>query len=795
MIPPAYPVEWEADVLVRDGHPIHLRPITPSDGDALREFHARLSARTVYFRFFSAKPVLTDADVARFTQVDHVDRVALVALEHDELVAVGRFDAVGDGSAEVAFVVRDDMQGQGLGSILLEHLAAAARERGLTRFVAEVLPDNSRMLATFREAGFEVSQRLEEDVIAVAFDLEPTAQSLAVTEAREHRAEARSMADMLTPGSVAVVGASRHPGGLGHALLAHLVSAGFTGRLVAVHPEVDRILGVPCVRSLREVDGGVDLVVVVVPADGVPGVVADAAAVGAHGIVVVSGGFGDVGEAGLAEQAALTATAHRAGMRVVGPNALGLINTDPAVRLNASLVPMLPPPGRAGFFCQSGALGSSVLRRLADRGIGVSTFVSAGNRADVSGNDLLQFWEEDPATETVLLHLETIGNARKFARLVHRISRHKPVVMVRAGGARQRHPLGHAVTPTALPQRAVDQILEDCGLVVVEGVGELIDVASVLLSQPLPTGPRVAVISNSDALAALAENALAARGLAPTQPFASFARDTPPEAYRNAVNAAAHDAEIGAVLVIHVPAIEQESDAEVRATLRACAGCESATHAPVVAVMAPGPAGDVPTFADVEEAARALAHAWWVSRWRTDDARRSADPGSPWEEPPVPLPPGPRVSGEQAVGVLCSTGACEIVIDADAAGDAGCQISLIDDPLYGMVITAGLDDPAARILDDRSYRLAPVSRAAALDMLEALTTVRLIHDEGGHPEALRRLANLISDVSHLHLRAPGVRGAELRRTRLIEGDAVAVGEVTVEVGEPVGEAWPAARRL
>ncbi|MCX6433505.1 MAG: GNAT family N-acetyltransferase, partial [Actinobacteria bacterium] len=260
-----YPLEWEADVLLRDGHPVRLRPIGPADADRLRRFHSSLSAQTVYFRFFSAKPELSDADVEYFTHVDHVSRVALVVLDHGEICGVGRFDALGDGSAEIAFLIRDDLQGLGLGSILLEHLAAAARERDITRFVAEVLPANSRMLATFREAGYVLSQHREEDVIAVSFEIEPTTSSTAVTAGREHRAEARSVQRLLQPRSVAVVGASRTRGALGHLLLENIVAGGFTGDLVAVHPIADTIAGVRCVRSLADAGAEIDVAVVVVP--------------------------------------------------------------------------------------------------------------------------------------------------------------------------------------------------------------------------------------------------------------------------------------------------------------------------------------------------------------------------------------------------------------------------------------------------------------------------------------------------------------------------------------------------
>lgn len=801
MAPTGYPTSWEADVLLRDGRPVHLRPITPADGDALRAFHGRLSARTVYFRFFSAKPELTDADVAYFTGVDHSSRVALLALDSDAVVGVGRFDAIGDGTAEVAFVIRDDMQGRGLGSVLLEHLAAAARDVGVTRFVAEVLPENSRMLATFREAGYEVSQRREDDVIAVGFDVEPTRASMAVMAAREHRAEARSMERMLRPRTVAVVGASRTRGGLGHAVLTHLVEGGFTGRLVAVHPEVDRIDGVPCVRSLTEIEAPIDLVVVVVPAERVPDVLEDASAAGVHGLVVVSGGFDDRGTRGPELQARLVTTVHRTGMRLVGPNALGVVNTDPEVRLNASLVPRMPGRGRVGFFCQSGALGSSILDRLAARGLGVSSFVSAGNRADVSGNDLLQYWEEDPSTEAVLLHLETIGNARKFARLVHRISRRKPVVMVRTGGAGQRHPLGHDVARSELGQPAVDQILADCGLVVVDTVDRMIDVARATVGQALPTRSEVAIVGNSDALAVLAQNALAARGLVPLGTPVTLGRGESPAAYEAAIRARVHDPEVGAVLVIHVPPVEEPTDVAVADVLRSCAACGEDRHAPVVAVLAGGSGGTapsaVPVFADVEAAVQAIADAHAVSRWRDDDQRRSAATGPEWEAEPPGVPDGPLVlAGDPAARLLTAAGRTRAVVDLESSGVVGCDIRLVDDPLFGPVVVVGVDDPVAALLDDRAYRLAPVTAVGARDMLDRLGAVSVLTARVPDAErALSILAQAVSDVSSLHLRAPGVRAAILRHAAPGATGDVELGEISIVVANAVVPTDPAARRL
>jgi len=798
---PLYPLAWEADVLLRDGHPVHLRPITPADGDALRRFHRGLSARTVYFRFFGAKPELTDEDVAYFTGVDHRDRVALVALDRQEIVGVGRFDALGDGSAEIAFLIQDRMQGRGLGSVLLEHLAAAAREVGVTRFVAEVLPENSRMLATFREAGYDLSQRREDDVIAVAFDVEPTEASLAVMAAREHRAEARSMGRVLRPASVAVVGASRHPGGLGHAVLLHLRDGGFTGRLVAVHREVDEIAGIPCVRSLAAAGEALDLVVVVVPAAEVAAVVADAAASGSHALVVVSGGFGDSGPDGLALQSALVDTVRANGMRLVGPKALGVLNTDPDVRLNASLVTRLPQRGAVGFFCQSGALGSSILERFADRGLGVSSVVSAGNRADVSGNDLLQYWEDDPDTDAVLLHLETIGNARKFARLVHRISRTKPVVMVRTGGSALRRPRGHGTVSSDLPQQAVDQVLADCGLVVVETVDRMIDVGRVVVGQGLPERPVVAVISNSDALAVLADNAITGAGLVASGARETFARRESADVYAQAIRRRVHDPEVGAVLVIYVPPLEGSADEGIRAALSACRGCDEAVHVPVVAVLAGGPRrtdqGGVPVFADVEDAVHALAAAHGVARWRVDDARRTA--AEPWDDDAeaAPVPDGPGILEGEAAGRLVgqATG-LRLVVDVEGAGEGGCAVALLDDPLFGPVVSVGADDAVAALLNDRAYRLSPVTVEGARDMLASLGAVTLLTRGADDADAaLDGLAAAVSRVSALHLLVPGVREASVANLHVDREGNLTAGGVRVVTGETATGGDPAARRL
>jgi acyl-CoA synthetase (NDP forming)/ribosomal protein S18 acetylase RimI-like enzyme len=780
---PSPAARWEADVLLRDGRPVHLRPIAPADADALRTFHASLSEQTVYYRFFAAKPALSDADVAYFTEVDHRSRVALVAVDAGRLVGVGRYDVLPEGSAEIAFVVRDDLQGQGLGSILLEHLVAIGRESGVPSFTAEVLPANTRMLDTFRAAGFEVAQHREDDVLVVSFSIAATPLSLAVMADRERRAEARSVARLLSPTSVAVVGASRAAGRLGNRILANIRDGGFTGRLVAVHAEADEIEGVPCVHTLS----GIDLAIVVVPAGAVGEVIASAT--GVHGFVVVSGGFGDADADGAQRQRDLVRDLRGQGVRLVGPNALGVINTDPSVRLNASLVPQMPPPGSVGFFSQSGALGGPVLRRLAARGLGVSTFVSAGNRADISGNDLLQYWADDPRTEVVLLHLETIGNARKFARIVADVSRRKPVLMVRAGGAGQRHPSGHSVRATSLPQDAVDDILRACGVLVCDGLDALLDAAMVVSAAPLPPSDQVMVIGNSDALAVMAVNALVAAGLVPSGEPVVFPRSADAATYADAVVTACARPEAGAVLVVHVPPVEHPDDGSVRRAVRDAAAAQS-----TVAVVGVFPGGgeavlDLPRFDDVEQAVAALVQARRLARWR--------------ERVPPALRPR-VVRGEWRQGTYVGAEATALLgldqVQVGRGADLGYSIHAGHDPVYGPVVSVAVDHPVAEALSDRVYRLAPVPWEETADMLAELRSGRVAEEatpSARRADVLDGVRRVIAACSEIAAGRPEHITIEVRHLGDGDpaGDDLTARHVSVTVAGLVAGPDPAARSL
>ncbi len=801
----AYPLHWEADVVLADGRPVHLRPVRPQDGPALAELHQRLSAQSVYFRFFAPKPRLSEEEVFRFTHVDYADRVALVAVSGSELIGIGGYDRINEQQAEVAFIVRDDLQGRGLGSVFLEHLAAAAREHGISRFTAEVLPSNGRMLATFREAGYVLSQHLEQDVISVAFDIEPTVQSRAVIASREHRAEARSLSRLLNPGSIAVVGASRRPGSVGHALLQHLVGSGFSGSVIAVHPHAEQILTVRCVPHLRQAPAPVDLAVVAVPAHAVDEVLEDAAAAGVIGLVVVSGGFADSGAAGIVHQRSLVDQARLLGVRIVGPNALGLVNTDPQIKMNASLVSQMPAHGRVGFFCQSGALGSSILRRLQSRGLGISTFVSAGNRADVSGNDLLQYWQDDEDTGIVLLYLESMGNARKFARLVRRIAPIKPVLMVGSPGAEV--PSGHLSRSSELSRSAVAGLLEACGLVTLAGVDRMLDLATVLACQPMPTGAGLGIVGNSDALAVLAANAAGRHSCqVPNRP-ATFPRDASAERYRLEVRQALARPEVGVALVIHVPPVEGMDDEGILQTL-AEIGLDAGK--PIVAVMqGTGPTTaireSIPVFEDVEDALAAIGSMMSLAAWRRELAREPAPPAEVESDTLVAIVRSAvgdqptTLDGEAAVTLLAMTGLA-VTLGREKV-TSGCRIALQTDALYGPVVSVSLDDPAAIALGDVSVRLAPLHRDQADEAVAALKSLPVVMNwadgKSGQTasitQACGRLADAMHRVSWLPAWAPQVCQVQINGLTWTDGWQAASVSISLD---PHPEAFdPDARRM
>ncbi|MEU6828141.1 GNAT family N-acetyltransferase [Nocardia beijingensis] len=625
--PPPPPQHWFADVLASDGGVVRLRPITPDDAERLQEFHGALSDRTRYLRYFGPYPRISPKDLYRTTHVDYHDRVGLVLELGEAIVAVGRYELLerdGPRAAEVAFVVADGHQGRGLGSILLEHLAGAAAENKIETFAAEVLAENTVMVTVFRDAGYQVERSRDGSVLHLEFAIDPTEALLSVRDSRERASEARSVGNLLTPRSVAVIGATPATGRVGGAVLANLLSGLFQGPVFPVNPARKSVRGVRAYATVREIPDEVDLAVVAVPPAAIGSVLDDCMAKGVKGLVVLTAGFGETGDEGLAAERELVAAARGHGMRVVGPSALGIANTDPSVAMNATLAPVLPGRGRIGFFCQSGPLGAAILGEAAARNLGLSTFVSAGNRADVSGNDLLQYWDSDPDTDVVLLYLESFGNPRKFSRIARRVARTKPIVAVSSGRS-VAQPAGD------MDRSIVRDLFAQAGIVQVDSISELFDCAALLGYQPLPRGSRLAVVGNSTALNWLAVDAAQGEGLEVGEPV-NLGPQATPGAYLDALVAALRSDETYAVIVVFAPPVPLPTGGFADAIRAAAAAVPEATK-PILttfvaeqgipnllAVRGPGATaahGSIPSYPDPERAARALARVRRYAEWRT----------------------------------------------------------------------------------------------------------------------------------------------------------------------------------
>jgi acetyl coenzyme A synthetase (ADP forming)-like protein len=632
--------------VLADGGTVHLRPAAADDAAGALAFYRSLSERSRQLRFFA--PVSPDVALrsSRFAETVATDpgdgsALTLVTLLDDGIVGIGSYErTLEPATAEVAFAVADAHQGRGIGSLLLEHLAAAAREAGIHRFVASTMPDNGEMRRVFADVGFTLEElRDAGDVLEVTFPIASTALAETMQWQREQHAEAASIARLLAPRAIAVVGAGRRPGTIGHELLGNLLRGGFTGPVFPVNAHARSVAGVRAYGSLDDVPDPVDLVVVCVPATDVPAVVEAAARKQAHGVVVISAGFAEVGDAQASTERSLVELARRHGMRLVGPNCMGILNTDPAIAMNATFAPFHPAVGRVGFSSQSGGLGIGLLAEAESLGLGLSTFVSLGNKADVSGNDLLQYWETDPATDLILLYLESFGNPRKFARVARRVSRTKPIVAVKSG----RSPAGArgAASHTAAlasPDRTVDALFHQAGVIRVDTLEQLFDTATLLAHQPLPPGDRVAIVSNGGGPAILAADACEAAGLAvpelPASTQAALREFVDPDAavrnpvdlvasasaavYERALQTLVTEPTVDAVIAIFVPPLVTEpSDVE-----RAIETVAAEHHEkPIVSCFlgrrgVSRPGARVPSYPFPESAAGALARASRYAAWR-----------------------------------------------------------------------------------------------------------------------------------------------------------------------------------
>jgi acyl-CoA synthetase (NDP forming)/GNAT superfamily N-acetyltransferase len=594
---------WASSVVLGSGDTAFIRPLTADDKPALAEFHRQQSPESIYRRYFSPKPELNEKELDHFTAVDMVDRVALAVESHDEFIAWASYERwPGRSEAEAAFMVADSRQGEGIATLLLEHLAAIARSNGIERFTAEVLGDNRAMLAVFAKAGWPLQRRFDSGVVDLDWDLATTDEFLDSVERREQRADSRAVARILVPRAVAVIGASERPGTVGDAIWRNVVD-GVDVPTYAVNPRHDTIHGHPCLRSIDELPDEVSLAIIAVPAPALIATIDACIAKRMRGAVIITSVDGtDI------DISALVARARRNGLRIIGPSSMGIASPRSETRLQAALVDVALPSGGVAISMQSGSLGGSLLRKARDVELGISWFVSLGDKSDISANDLLQFWEFDDNTTVVAMYTESFGNPRKFARIARRVSRTRPIVAVRTGAA--------------ATGKMASALYQQTGVIEVPTVPALLETVRVLATQPTLQGPRVAVLTNSRSPGTLASAALSAAGLEPVDGPITLEWSASSAEYPPAMRAALDDDTIHGLLVIHAPAVADDVDSAARhIDLGALDNSK-----PVVAVMLGGadgpvaPGSRVPAFTFPEQAAAVLGRSYAYARWLRDEA-------------------------------------------------------------------------------------------------------------------------------------------------------------------------------
>ena len=648
---------YETDVALRDGSTVRVRPVQENDEGGLVRFLRGLSERSRALRFHGA---LSDAALVRTaTESAHAREgnvFGLVATSGSGAQIVGHamYAPLREGKAEVAFTVADEFQGRGLGTILLGQLAEIARQRGLHTFEAHVMPENHSMLGVFRESGFPVHTHAAPGEIRATFPIELTADAMARFDEREWTSAVNAVRGFFFPRSVAVVGASRQRNTIGAEILHNLLSYGFHGPVFPVNPSANVVQSVLAYANVEEVPGPLDLAVIVVPAEYVQRVVEDCARKGVRSLVIISAGFAETGLEGRAKQDRLMRTCRDAGMRLIGPNCMGILNTDAGVRMNATFAPTPPPTGRAGFMSQSGALGLAIMDHASALGLGLSTFVSVGNKADISGNDLIRYWGDDANTDLILLYLESFGNPRKFSRIARRVGRKKPIVAVKSGrsSAGARATGSHTGALIAASDVNVDALFRHAGVIRTDTLEEMFDVAALLSTQRPPAGRRVAILTNAGGPGILCADACEAEGLTVTElepgtrqalqallpreasvgnPVDMIASASA-EQYGQALRVLGRDPNVEALIVIFVPPLVTRPEDAARAITAAAR--DVVEHKPVLAVFMQShgvphelrtPDVRLPAYRFPEDAAIALARAAGYGEWL----------GRPIEAPPV----------------------------------------------------------------------------------------------------------------------------------------------------------------
>jgi acetyl coenzyme A synthetase (ADP forming)-like protein len=642
-----YPTELESDAVLRDGSTVRIRPARPTDRDRLEDYFIAMSPETRRLRFWGASVDISGVAAAALDQ-DYLHHLTLLAFSgggEEKIVGGAQYLGIDEHHAEVSFSVADELQGHGLGSLLLERLAGAASTNGVYTFMAKVLPENHVMIDVFRQSGFDVSIRATPGSIDVEFPTSTTSEAIERFDRRRVEASVNAVQAVLSPSAVAVIGASRDPDSIGGRLFHNLIDGEFRGPVYPVNPKAEVVHGVPAFASVRDVPGPVDVAFVAVPATAVMDAARDAAERHVRALVVISAGFAETGGDGPARQRELLDICRGSGMRLVGPNCMGVVNTDPEVRMNGTFASIRPPEGRVGFLSQSGALGLAVMDHANRLGLGLSSFVSIGNKADIDTNDLIAYWGRDDRTDVILLYLESISDARRFARLAPVVARETPIVVVKSGrsSAGARAAASHTGALLAASDVTVDALFRQSGVIRTETLEEMFDVATLLANQPAPTGNRVGIVTNAGGLGILCADTCAAEGLE-IPPLAEATRATlsaflPAEAattnpvdmvasadgddYRRTIVEVARDPGTDAVIVLYIPPLESAAPDVARGIVEAAN--ELAGEVPILTTFMStrglpdqlrGAQVRLPSYTFPEQAAIALARASAYGTWR-----------------------------------------------------------------------------------------------------------------------------------------------------------------------------------
>ncbi|WP_405136550.1 GNAT family N-acetyltransferase [Nocardia sp. NBC_01388] len=763
--------------LLRDGRSVVIRRLSPDDLELVVDFSQRLSRRTISMRMLGPVVTLDRAGLARFLDFDSHRQLALVAIHDDRAVGIADFVPIENhpDRAEVTFTIVDDFQSLGLGGLLLEHIAAAARDHAISVLEADILADNTAMLRTLESSGYLVEYGTSESIMHVDIAIRPRAQVLARSDRREHQSVRISMQQIFDSRAVAVVGAGRGPDNLGRAVVKNLLTHGFPGRVYAVNPHAFAVMGLPTYPTVSAIPDPVDLVIVAVAAELVPDILRDCAAADVATVVIVSVGFGELGEQGRNAEAELVRFARAHGMRVIGPASMGILAQQDQRRLAATFAIALPPPGVVAMASQSGTLGLAVLEYARRIGLGFSSFASLGRSADVSPNDLLQWWEEDSTTSVILLDLERFGNPRKFARLTRRVSARKPIVTVTSAVHAALD--GFAATQVIDRGAVVAELFSQMGVVTTRTLAEMFDVALLLAHQPVPRGDRVAVLTNATQPGALTaatslsaglrlavvsdETSATLRGLVPSSESAN-PFDLSPRAdaqrYEAALRAVLADEGVDSVIALFTPPLVHSLDDIEAALIRAGASAPEKTLVASFdgregALSLPGIDGrSVPSYTFPEAAAAALGRATAYGAWRRQPAGVQRQP------PGIEVERARAVADRIGIGEAAEAETTELLqavglrvtVPSDIAGPQ-VTISVVTDPVFGPLLAFGIVGEPVSLFGDLVFHITPVSDLDAARMVRSVRAFPLLAgtDVEAVVDAILRVAWMVEELPEL----------------------------------------------